>query len=113
VLYITSESEADDALRHIRDGEVGFDTEFADRRPTREEYAILQALSTGANKKTALLGWQIVELTMHRIFPVSSSCMDNISLRLTQIAHGHTVWVLDMWKIRGKSTNMPENLPDI
>ncbi|KAJ7910038.1 ribonuclease H-like domain-containing protein [Mycena leptocephala] len=65
VLYITSKSEADDALGHIRDGEVGFDTEFADRGPTREERAILKALSTGANKKTALLGWQIVELSMH------------------------------------------------
>jgi hypothetical protein len=31
VLYITSESEANDALQHIRDREVGFDTEFTDR----------------------------------------------------------------------------------
>jgi hypothetical protein len=79
VLYITSESEANDALQRIRDGEVGFDTEFTDRRLTREEHAILKALSTGANKKTALLGWQIVELTMHHIFPVA---WDNIGLRL-------------------------------
>jgi hypothetical protein len=86
VLYITSESEADDTLQHIRDGEVGFDTEFADRQPTREEHAILKALSTGANKKTALLGWQIIELTMHHIFPC-----DNISLRLIQITHRDTV----------------------
>jgi hypothetical protein len=98
VIYITSESQANLCLRIITEGEVGFDTEFTERRPTREEHAIIHALP-GANRRTALLGWQIAEITMHSKFPVA---WDNVGLRCIQLAIEGVVWVLDMRKIRGE-----------
>jgi hypothetical protein len=99
VLYITTESQANLALRFILDGEIGFDTEFTERRPTREEHAILHSIPAGTNKRLALLGWQIVELTQHRTFPVA---WDNVGLRLIQIARDDIAWILDMRKVRSK-----------
>jgi hypothetical protein len=99
VQYITTEYQANHALCGITDGEIGFDTEFTERRPTREEHAILKNIPPGTNKRLALLGWQIVVVTLYQILPVA---WDNIGLRLIQIARGNVVWVLDMWKIRGK-----------
>jgi hypothetical protein len=49
-----------------------------------------------------MVGWQIVEFRTKSPFPVA---WDNIGLRLIQIAHGKVVWVLDMWKIKGKLNN--------
>ncbi|KAJ7123015.1 hypothetical protein C8R44DRAFT_735622 [Mycena epipterygia] len=40
-----------------------------------------------ATQKTAILGWQIVELHMH-------------TLCLIQVARKDMVWVVDMWKVR-------------
>ncbi|KAJ7925803.1 ribonuclease H-like domain-containing protein [Mycena leptocephala] len=97
VVYITTERQANDELRQIQYGAVGIDTEFTERRPTKEEHTILKSIPAGTNKRLALLGWQIVELATHCIFPVA---WDNIGLRLIQIAYGEVVWVLDMWKIR-------------
>lgn len=100
--YISLESQANAALHGVASGAVGFDTEFTDRRATPPEKQIIDALAIGANKKTAILGWQIVELNAHSTFPIA---WKNIGLRLIQIAHGNHVWVLDMWKIKGEQTN--------
>lgn len=98
-IYITTEWQANKCLEHIVAGDVGFDTEFTKRRPTVEEGYIENHLSTGGlgGKRTMMLGWQLVELRSG-IFSVA---WDNIGLRLVQIAHEQTAWVLDMWKIRG------------
>lgn len=102
-MYIETESEANEHLRQIDEGDVGLDTEFTDRRPTREEHAIYSVLPGGANRKAAILGWQIVELAKcSGEFPVA---WDNIGLRLIQIATDDTAIVLDMWKIRGRVTS--------
>ncbi|KAJ7939465.1 ribonuclease H-like domain-containing protein [Mycena leptocephala] len=97
VIYITSESQANLCLCIITEGEVGFDTEFTERRPTREERAMIHALPAGANRRTALLGWQIAEITKHSKFPVA---WDNVGLRCIQLVIEGVVWVLDMRKIR-------------
>ncbi|KAJ6548896.1 ribonuclease H-like domain-containing protein [Mycena capillaripes] len=97
VIYITTESQANDALRGITDGKVGIDTEFTDRRPTIEEHTIIHTFPPGGIRKSALLGWQIVELAKYHNFPIA---WDNIGLRLVQIANDDVAWVLDMWKIR-------------
>ncbi|KAJ7182685.1 ribonuclease H-like domain-containing protein [Mycena crocata] len=98
VFYITTEFQANEALKTITDGEVGFDTEFTDRRPTKEERWILKAFpSAGAARRAALTGWQVVELQSHQSFPIA---WDNIGLRLVQIYQRGDAWVLDMWKIK-------------
>ncbi|KAJ7923141.1 hypothetical protein B0H13DRAFT_1865245 [Mycena leptocephala] len=66
VLYITSESEADD---------------LCDTSEMVKSDLIL-SLPTDDPPEKIPVAW------------------GNIGLRLTQIAHGDTVWVLDMWKIR-------------
>ncbi|KAJ7488884.1 ribonuclease H-like domain-containing protein [Mycena latifolia] len=99
---IKTEQHANTILRDIRDGDVGFDTESTDRRPTREERSIVAGFGKGtAARRAALLGWQIVELSLFQIFPVA---WDHIGLRLLQIARGNDMWVLDMWKIRGEDS---------
>ncbi|KAJ6527820.1 hypothetical protein B0H19DRAFT_1083904 [Mycena capillaripes] len=93
-----AEPKANDTLRCIVDGEVGIDTEFTDRRLTIEEHTIIKQFTLpGSNKRTALLGWQRVELAKHRLFPIA---WDNIGLRPFQIAKHDVTWLLDMWKIR-------------
>ncbi|KAJ7795631.1 hypothetical protein B0H13DRAFT_1934863 [Mycena leptocephala] len=84
VVYIMTERQANDELRQIQNGAVGIDTEFTERRPTKEEYTILKSIPAGTNKKLALLGWQIG--TSYALTPPYP---DSI-----------VVWVLDMWKIR-------------
>ncbi|KAJ7638103.1 ribonuclease H-like domain-containing protein [Mycena rosella] len=97
-IRVETEAHANVVLRIIRDGEIGFDTEFTERRPTREEKMIEERFSKGsALRKTALLGWQIVELGSHNKFPVA---WKNIGLRLIQVARDNELWVQDMWKIQ-------------
>lgn len=84
---------------NIVSGEVGLDAEYTKRSPTTEEKLIKDALSgAGGSKRAAILGWQIVETKTGKF----SIAWDNIGLRLVQLAHENTVWVLDMWKIRGE-----------
>ncbi|KAJ7677844.1 ribonuclease H-like domain-containing protein [Mycena polygramma] len=98
IFYITTEHQANNALRKIVSGKVGFDTEYTHRRPTPEEQHIIDALPAGgAVRKNAILGWQIVELQTRVPFPVA---WNNIGLRLVQIATDDAAYVLDMWKIR-------------
>ncbi|KAJ7448107.1 ribonuclease H-like domain-containing protein [Mycena latifolia] len=110
---VESETHANEILRGITDGAVGFDTEYTDRRPTAEEQVIETRFPKGTTtRRQALLGWQLVEVSLHKIFPVA---WDNISLRLVQIARGNDAWVLDMWKIRAFPTELRRILlsPDI
>ncbi|KAJ6527486.1 ribonuclease H-like domain-containing protein [Mycena capillaripes] len=63
-MYITTETHANNVLRKkIVAGRVGFDTEYTDRRPTKEEQYILDALPAGsAARKSATIGWQSIKL---------------------------------------------------
>ncbi|KAJ6449311.1 ribonuclease H-like domain-containing protein [Mycena vitilis] len=98
--YFGAKAQADDALRKIQGGAVGFDTEYTKRRPTTEEKFILDAFPAGAAaRRYALMGWQIVELRSNAIFPVA---WDNIGVRLIQLAKDDECFVLDMWRIKGK-----------
>ncbi|KAJ7881450.1 ribonuclease H-like domain-containing protein [Mycena leptocephala] len=97
VVYVDTETQANEVLREIMDGEIGIDTELTERIPTIQEHAIIQALPASPNRKTAILGWQIVELAMYQQFPVA---WDNMGLRLVQIARDDTAWVLDMRRMR-------------
>ncbi|KAJ7934483.1 ribonuclease H-like domain-containing protein [Mycena leptocephala] len=111
VYYITTEFQANEALRPITTGPIGFDTEYTKRRPTLEEELISDAISAGATRKTAILGWQIVELETNQF----SVAWNNIGLRTIQLAKGNEAWVLDMWKIKAFPTELRRILtsPDI
>ncbi|KAJ7697476.1 ribonuclease H-like domain-containing protein [Mycena rosella] len=105
---VETEAHANVVLGSIQDGDIGFDTEFTDRRSTPEEKLIEDRFGKGtALRKAAILGWQIVELGKHKVFPVT---WKNIGLRLVQIARDNDVWVLDMWKIQEA---MPKELKRI
>ncbi|KAJ7161102.1 ribonuclease H-like domain-containing protein [Mycena filopes] len=98
VLYITTEFRANEVLRGISDGAVGFDCEFTKRRPTLEEHYLLDVFPAGsAARKAAVLGLQVVEAKRDGRYPIA---WDHIGLRLVQISRNGVAWVLDMWKIR-------------
>ncbi|KAJ7757328.1 hypothetical protein DFH07DRAFT_772811 [Mycena maculata] len=80
-------------MSHILNGKIGFDTEYTKRRPTDEE-ALLEEIfpNGGASRKSAMLGWQIVELRAGA-FTIN---WDKIGLRLIQIAHNDEVFALDI-----------------
>ncbi|KAJ7629543.1 hypothetical protein B0H17DRAFT_1218193 [Mycena rosella] len=97
LVRVHTERHANEVLKAIQDGDIGFDTEFTDSRPTAEKNLIDNRLGKGtAAHKSAILEWQIVELGMHKVFPVACN---NIGLCLVHIARDDNVWVLDMWKI--------------
>ncbi|KAJ7466347.1 ribonuclease H-like domain-containing protein [Mycena latifolia] len=113
IVKVETEAHANEVLKDIRDGEVGFDTEFTDRRPTEEEKMIDDRIPRNtALRKTAILGWQIGELGTKKPFPIA---WNNIGVRLIQIARGNLVWVMDMWKIRALPVELKRILvsPDI
>ncbi|KAJ7754692.1 hypothetical protein DFH07DRAFT_773681 [Mycena maculata] len=95
-------------MSHILNGKIGFDTEYMKRQPTDEE-ALLEEIfpNGGASRKSAMLGWQIVELRAGA-FTIN---WDKIGLCLIQIAHNDEVFVLDMWKIRVIPTSRRQVLP--
>ncbi|KAJ7759711.1 ribonuclease H-like domain-containing protein [Mycena maculata] len=108
-MYLTTEEAANAAMSHILNGKVGFDTEYTKRRPTDEEALIEETFPNGgASRKSAMLGWQIVELRAGA-FTIN---WDKIGLRLIQIAHNDEVFVLDMWKIRAFPTELVRILSD-
>ncbi|KAJ6470784.1 ribonuclease H-like domain-containing protein [Mycena vitilis] len=96
--YITSEKEADDAMAPIKDGVVGFDTEFTKRIPTKEE-EILESLfkTVGGSKKSMTIAWQVLENETNAIFPVA---WNNIALCTIQIARGQNVWIFNLNKMK-------------
>ncbi|KAJ7617680.1 ribonuclease H-like domain-containing protein [Mycena polygramma] len=98
VHYVTTEAEADDALAPIKDGVVGFDAEFSKRVPTKEEQ-ILENLfkSTGGNRKSMILAWQVLEKELNDKFPVA---WDNIALCTIQIARANDVWIINLNKTK-------------
>ncbi|KAJ7032306.1 ribonuclease H-like domain-containing protein [Mycena alexandri] len=98
VRYLTTEHQVNSSLAKIQEGVVGFDTEFVKRRPTIQEHVIVQSFPNGGSaRRTALLGWQLVELHTSKRFPIA---WDKIGLRLIQISQGDEAWVIDVWKIR-------------
>ncbi|KAJ6581761.1 ribonuclease H-like domain-containing protein [Mycena capillaripes] len=111
--HLKTELDVDDALAPIKDGVVGFDTEFVKRIPTAEE-AILDNLwkAVGGSRKTMLLAWQVLEMEMNATFPVA---WGNIALCTIQLARGQDVWIINLNIIKAYPTELERVLrsPDI
>jgi hypothetical protein len=100
VHVLSDEDAVNQALKTIREGVVGFDTEFMTRIPTEEEAIILKAAAqTGQGKKAVLLGWQVIEILKSINFPIAWS---KIGLCVIQIARGSDAWVIDLTRMKGK-----------
>ncbi|KAJ7108109.1 ribonuclease H-like domain-containing protein [Mycena epipterygia] len=98
VLELTTHQEVDSELAHIIDGTVGFDIEFVNRKPTKEEAIIYTHFGKSSPyRKAALLGWQVVEKDSHPDFPVA---WDHISICTIQIATTNKAWIINLTKIR-------------
>ncbi|KAJ7932919.1 ribonuclease H-like domain-containing protein [Mycena leptocephala] len=98
VHYITTETEANLALEHIRDGWVGFDTEFVPRTLCEEEAFIEDIFNNVAgNKRSGMIVWQAMQMEFHGGFVIK---WDNIGICIVQIARGNNVWLLNMTRIR-------------
>ncbi|KAJ7229263.1 ribonuclease H-like domain-containing protein [Mycena rebaudengoi] len=98
VHYITTEAEANEAMANITSGVVGFDTEFMSRIPNEEE-VMLNTLVDGAggNKKSALLGLQLLNLHRNPQFEIQ---WDLAGLCVVQIANDNEAWVMNMTLMR-------------
>ncbi|KAJ7733298.1 glycoside hydrolase superfamily [Mycena metata] len=98
VTYLTTAVQVNIALQSIQHGQVGFDTEFTERKPTAREQIIIDYFPNApASRKTAITGLQITELHSAAKFDVA---WDNIGLRLIQIAYGNDAWVIDVRAIK-------------
>ncbi|KAJ7114760.1 ribonuclease H-like domain-containing protein [Mycena epipterygia] len=96
--HLTTEDSVNAALEYIKDGVVGFDTEFMERSPSREERIIDDLCKRyGWNKKPMLIAWQVVDQQMNGGFSIN---WDAIALCLIQIARDDTVWVIHLSAIR-------------
>ncbi|KAJ6630465.1 ribonuclease H-like domain-containing protein [Mycena sp. CBHHK59/15] len=94
--YIMDEESADNALCHIIDGIVGFDTEYEDRIPTEEEETIHELFGPGsASRRSAILAWQMIQIKKKT--PIS---WPNIGLRIVQIARGNNAWVINIFNMK-------------
>lgn len=99
--YLTSEDGANEAMAQIVDGAVGFDTEFMVRQPSEEEGILNELFGTSSgNKKAALLGWQMIELSKDRNHEIQ---WDLAGLCVVQIARDDVAWVINVSSMRGKS----------
>ncbi|KAJ6507243.1 ribonuclease H-like domain-containing protein [Mycena vitilis] len=98
VHYLTTECSVNRALLSIEDGVVGFDTEYVPRKDTPEEAVINEAIGlVGGNRKSAILGWQVLEKWGCDPFPYA---WDTMGLSLVQIARGSDVWVIDVRRMK-------------
>ncbi|KAJ7221922.1 ribonuclease H-like domain-containing protein [Mycena rebaudengoi] len=94
IIYLNDEQSVNDTLSEIVDGVVGFDTEYVARIPTWEEAIIEHAFSVvPGSKKSALLGWQLIEAATSDSFTVA---WDNIGLCVVQIARDNMAWVINI-----------------
>ncbi|KAJ7258999.1 ribonuclease H-like domain-containing protein [Mycena rebaudengoi] len=97
VHYLTTEDAANEAMATILDGVVGFDTEFMARRPSPEEAILEDLFGVSGNKKAALLGWQMIELSRNPNYVIQ---WDLTGLCVVQIARGDVAWVMDLTRMR-------------
>ncbi|KAJ7027585.1 hypothetical protein C8F04DRAFT_1189391 [Mycena alexandri] len=75
IYYLTTETAVNGALRGVVDGVVGFDTEFAKRKPTSNEEYIGKIFSEiGGNEKWGILALQLLERqgNQNSDFPIST-----------------------------------------
>ncbi|KAJ7205116.1 ribonuclease H-like domain-containing protein [Mycena rebaudengoi] len=113
VYYLTDEAAVNDALQTIIDGAVGFDTEFAPRRPTPEEAIINEVFTLiSGSRKNAILGWQVLEKHSHPNFPIAWTTM---GLRTVQLCRDDCVWIVNLHKMRAFPRELKRILtsPDI
>ncbi|KAJ7752953.1 ribonuclease H-like domain-containing protein [Mycena metata] len=97
-LYIVAEKAANEKLCDVRDGPVGFDTEFVKRIPSATEKMILKMRTPGiAAKKYAK---HIIRFLESKSEHVYEPAWDNRGLCLIQLSVGDTAWVLNMKKIK-------------
>ncbi|KAJ7462829.1 ribonuclease H-like domain-containing protein [Mycena galericulata] len=98
VHYLTTEAAVNRALRHIVDGVVGFDTESIPRQATQQERIINDMIDlVGGSRKSAILGWHVLESTLCDPFPYAWPTM---GLSVVQISRGRNVWVIHLRQIR-------------
>ncbi|KAJ7654016.1 ribonuclease H-like domain-containing protein [Mycena polygramma] len=117
VVYVVTEQAANEELKHIKRGSVGFDTEFGKRimSPTEKSIFDMKAPNTAA-KKTAKSIVQYLELISDKGYQIK---WENAGLCIVQISAGATTWVLNMKRIKGKpsafneqtTTNFQQALP--
>ncbi|KAJ7739612.1 ribonuclease H-like domain-containing protein [Mycena metata] len=102
VTMLSTEHQVDTALRSILDGVIGFDTEFTERTPTKEEQIIVDYYPHALGiRKQAMTGMQIAQLHSKVKFDVA---WDNVGIRLVQIAWEDEAWVIDLRAMKGDNT---------
>ncbi|KAJ6457534.1 ribonuclease H-like domain-containing protein [Mycena vitilis] len=98
VKYLTSERAVNDALRAIKDGAIGFDTEYVGRKLTKDEQIIEDLfLNVPGNKRSGILAWQACRAKAAGGFTIEWA---NMGLCIIQIAYGKDVWLLNMNRIK-------------
>ncbi|KAJ6471792.1 ribonuclease H-like domain-containing protein [Mycena vitilis] len=98
VHYLTSEQAVNDVLKAVRDGVIGFDTEFMGRTQTDEESFIEELFSNvPGNKRSAIVAWHAAKLARDEAFEI---LWDNVGICIVQIARGEDVWLLNLNRIR-------------
>ncbi|KAJ6513675.1 ribonuclease H-like domain-containing protein [Mycena vitilis] len=84
VHYLTTEKAVNDVLRAVRDGVIGFDTEYKPRKPTADETFIENIFANvPGNKRSGLMVWQAFQLKDGGKFKI---CWDNIGLCVRHVA---------------------------
>ncbi|KAJ7482338.1 ribonuclease H-like domain-containing protein [Mycena galericulata] len=98
VVYIVSETVANNELQHIVNAVVGFDTEYGKRTPTATEQLILGMQTPSATvKKTAKAVLQYLELISKEGYQIS---WEATGLCIIQLSLGNTAWLLNMKRIK-------------
>ncbi|KAJ6460681.1 ribonuclease H-like domain-containing protein [Mycena vitilis] len=102
--YLTSCQAVNNALKHITDGAIGFDTEYMPRKPSAMEDVIDDIfMDVPGNKRSAIIAWQATQTFKSPTFKI---LWDNIGLCVVQIARGNDVWILNMNRIREFPTQL-------
>ncbi|KAJ7717855.1 ribonuclease H-like domain-containing protein [Mycena metata] len=97
VTYLTNEIQANEELRSIENGVVGFDTEFVKRVLVGDEDMINEIPTMAVPyKKAARTAFQLLEARRPGFVPD----WEHAGLCLVQIAHGNRVWVLNICRIK-------------
>ncbi|KAJ7891067.1 ribonuclease H-like domain-containing protein [Mycena leptocephala] len=82
----------------IRDGAIGFDTEYTHRKPTDVEAMIDEIFNTvPGSKRSGIIVWQALQSMYGQGFNIE---WDNIGLCIIQLARGNVVGLLNMNRIK-------------
>jgi hypothetical protein len=89
VHYLTTEEEVNQALAHIREGAIGFDTEYVSCKPSEEESFIEEIFNNvPGNKRSGIIVWQAIQKKYGMGFLIE---WENIGLCIVQIP-GETMY---------------------